>query len=287
MTTREEQGATLIDAIEAGLRPMLGLLRNYGVPLLEMKESLARLYVYDTEEMLQKEGRPTTTARLSVMTGLTRSEVEKHLTERRNAIRRRKVKMDETQTPAVVLAVWNTDKRFSTPYGVALDLSTDKSRQRSFADLVEVASPGADPDAVLDQLLVAGCAEVVNEGDLQLGFIRCTDRAYIPRGISLERINGIGRTMSALNATLAHNLFHEASAGYLERYVQSDFPVSDEGKRTVRDFLATEITRLLDTIDAWFTTNRAQLESSSDGNCVGLNLFMYDVRGDSTQLANS
>jgi hypothetical protein len=271
----------LIDAIEAGLRPMLSLLRNYGVSLLDVKESLARLYVYDTAEMLKKEGRPTTTARLAIITGLTRGEVEKHLAERHASIRRGSMKTNEAQAPAVVLTMWNNDKRFSTPYGVAIDLSLDATRPRSFRQLVEAASPGSDPEAVLDQLVVAGCAEVMNEEDPLNGYVRCTDRAYIPRAVSVERINGIGTTLSALTATLTHNLFNEAAAGYVERRVQSDFPVSDDGRRNIREFLSTEVARFLDTIDVWLTTNRTQLEGP-DGNCVGLDVFMYDVPDDTS-----
>lgn len=281
MTTQQEQGAALIDAIEAGLRPMLGLLRNYSVPVLEMKESLARLYVYDTAEMLLKEGRPTTTARLAVMTGLTQGEVRKHLAARTDAIRRRAAGIDEILAPATVLNVWNTDTRFSTPYGAALDLSIDPARTRSFKQLVQVASPASDPETVLDQLVAAGCVEIIAEGDLESGYVRCTERAYVPKAVSVERISGMGKTMSALNATLVHNLFNDSAAGYLERYVQSDFPISDTGRRAVRDFLAAECTRFAETIEAWFTTNRSQLEDVGTGNCLGLNMFMYDVQRDS------
>ena len=127
MDNREEQGAAVIDAIEAVLRPLMPLFRNFGVSHHDLSQMLARLFVYDTAEVLRSEGRPTTDARLALMTGLTRGEAEKHLAERISAVRRRSLKSNTLMTPAAVLTGWNTDPRFSTPYGVALDLSLDQT----------------------------------------------------------------------------------------------------------------------------------------------------------------
>jgi hypothetical protein len=233
---------------------------------------LARLFVYDTAEILQKEGRSTTVGRLALMTGLTRGEAEKHLAERRVAVKRRSQKASALMTPAAVLTAWNTDARFSTPYGVALDLSLNSTgRQRTFSDLVAASAPGTDPESVLDQLLAAGCVEV-HEQD----FVRCTNRAYIPAGVSVERITRMGSALGALAATLTHNLLEESPVGYVERAVQTDFPVSSEGRRSIREWLVVDGTRFLETLDAWMTSSKAELEAST-GQRVGVEFFMYDA----------
>src|ERR1700686_5248344 len=137
LDNRDAQGAALIDAIEALLRPLMPLFRNYGVNHHDLSQTLARLFVYDTAEILTEEQRPTTPARLALMTGLTRGEVEKHLNERNASIRRRALKTSALMTPAAVLTAWNTDTRFSTPYGAAVDLSLGRSgRHRPFSELV-------------------------------------------------------------------------------------------------------------------------------------------------------
>ena len=272
MDTTDEQGAAVIDAIEAVLRPLMPLFRNFGATHHDLSQMLARLFVYDTAEILQNEGRPTTVARLALMTGLTRAETEKHLAERRIAVKRRSLKASAIMTPAAVLTAWNTDARFSTPYGVALDLSLSPTgRQRTFADLVAASAPDADPESVLDQLLAAGCVEV-HEQD----FVRCTNRAYIPAGVSVERITRMGSALGALAATLTHNLLEESPVGYVERAVQTDFPVSDDGRRAIREWLVVDGTRFLETLDAWMTSSKAELEAST-GKRVGVEFFMYDA----------
>jgi hypothetical protein len=272
LDNRDAQGAALIDAVEALLRPLMPLFRNYGVTHHDLSQTLARLFVYDTAEILSEERRPATPARLALMTGLTRGEVEKHLSERNASTKRRAMKTSALMTPAAVLTAWNTDTRFSTPYGVAVDLSlAPDGRHRTFSDLVTASSPDSDPDAVLDQLLAAGCVEVHEQE-----FVRCTNRAYIPAGVSVERISRIGTVLGALAATLTHNLLEESSVGYLERSVQTDFPVSDDGRRVIREWLAADGSRFLETLDAWMTASRPELEAP-DGHRVGVDIFMYDA----------
>jgi hypothetical protein len=269
---RDEQGAAVVDVVEAALRPLMSLFRNFGVSHHDLSQMLARLYVYDTEEILKQEGRPTTASRLALMTGLTRGEAEKFLADRGASIKRRTEKAAAMLVPAAVLTLWNSDSRFSTPYQVALDLDLQPmTRRRSFRDLVEIAAPGADPDSVLDQLLAAGCVEVHEQS-----YVRCTNRAYIPAGVSVERIAHIGETLNALASTLTHNLL-EVSSGdeaLVERAVVSDFGVSPEGRQAIRQWLTADGTRFLETLDAWMNNSRPDLEGSV-GSEIGVGMFMF------------
>jgi hypothetical protein len=274
LATKDEQGLAVIDVVEAAMKPLLPLFRNFGVTHHDLSQMLARLFVYDTEETLKKEGRPTTPARLALMTGLTRGEAERYLADRVTAVSRRSKKNAEVVIPSTVLTVWNFDSRFSTPYQVALDLDLKPSnRRRSFIDLVETAAPGADPDAVLDQLLAAGCVEVHDQI-----FVRCTNRAYIPAGVSVERITRIGTALGALAGTLTHNLLETSveEDGFIERTLLSDFPVSPQGRKAIRSWIAVDGLRLFDTLDAWINNSRSELESQ-DGNTVGIEMFMFEV----------
>lgn len=276
MDHREEQGAALIDALEAVLRPLLPLFRNYDVSHSDLSQMLARLFVYDSAETLSREGRPTTAARLALMNGLTRGEVERHLSDRAASTRRRTVKHAQLMTPAYVLSAWNADPRFSTPYGAPLDLSLQSgTARRSFTELVTAASPEADHETVLDQLVAAGCVEIVENN-----FVRCTNRAYIPAGVSVAQIARVGSVMGALAETFKHNLLESSeSGGYLERQVQSDFPVSAQGRIELRTWLVNESIEFLTKIDAWMTNNRQTLEAA-DGRAVGVELFMFDAKNE-------
>jgi hypothetical protein len=278
----EEQGTALIDALEAVLRPLLPLFRNYGLSHVDLSQMLGRLFVYDSAETLSREGRPTSVPRLAIMNGLTRGEVEKHLSDREASTRRRALKTSQLMTPAIVLSAWNTDSRFSTPYGAAIDLSLESGGpRRSFANLVDAAAPEADAEAVLDQLVAAGCVEIVEKT-----FVRCTNWAYIPAGVSVERIARIGSVMGALAATFTHNLLESVDAGgYLERQVQSNFPVSKQGRLELRKWLVDEGTKFLTNIDAWMTENRKTLEGS-EGRRAGVEIFMFDAKSEESEASD-
>ncbi len=237
---------------------------------------LGRVFVYAIAEQLKSQGRPTTVARLSLMTGINRGQVEKCLQERDAAARRRQLNASAVSTPAMVLSQWHDDSHYATPYGAPLDLDLNPKARRSFQGLIESVSPGVDWEAVLDQLQAAGCIEIVNGQ-----FVRCTSRAFIPSGVKTESISRIGEIVGALTSTFTHNLLlEEGQVGYLERQVVTEYPVSPEGQRVLRQHLESAAPPLLDQVDRWLTAEQHRLEGA-DGKRFGVSLFMYEVPDES------
>jgi hypothetical protein len=276
LDTREEQGAALIDALEAVLRPLMPLFLNYGVTHQNLSEMLGRVFVYAIAEQLKSQGRPTTLARLAVMTGINRGQVEKYLQDREGSVRRRQANRNAVNVPAVVLSLWHDDSRFSTPYGAALDLDLKPTATRSFPTLVNAAAPGVDWEPLLDQLQAAGCVEVVNDQ-----FVRCTSRVFIPSGISTEHIGRIGKVMGALAGNFVHNLLlEEGQVKYIERLVESEYRMSEEGQRALRGHLEAVLPPFFDQFDRWFHSEQDALESTS-GRRFGVSLFMYELAEES------
>jgi hypothetical protein len=271
-----EQRSALIDAVEASLRPLMPLFLNYGVTHHELTEMLARVFVTAIEEQLKKEGRPTTVARLALSTGINRSRVEKIIADRDAAAARRMVATRNNSALALVLATWHDDPRFSTPYGVPLDLEFSPSDgRRSFVDLVAAADPALDADVALDQLIAAGCVEVHEQG-----FLRCTDRAYIPAGIDKSQIVRLGQRAAALATTFTHNLLSEDHSDPLfERQVDTDYPVSEDGRRVIQKYLETEAQSFLVSLDQWLAGRHDQLRSDT-GKRFGISMFAYEVESE-------
>ncbi|MCC7461658.1 MAG: hypothetical protein IT480_04255 [Gammaproteobacteria bacterium] len=274
----DEQRSALIDAVEASLRPLMPLFLNYGVTHHDLTEMLARVFVTAIEEQLKKEGRPTTVGRLALSTGINRSRVEKIISDRDAAAARRAFATHNTSALALVLATWHDDPRFSTPYGVPLDLEfAPAAGRRSFVDLVNVAYPGYDPDAALDQLIAAGCVEVHEQG-----FMRCTDRVYMPAGVDKARIARLGECVGALAATFAQNLLRgEDDPTYFERQVETDYMVSLESRRAIQDHMHSEGQAFLASLDQWLSARHDQF-MSTNGKRFGISMFAYDVAEESS-----
>jgi hypothetical protein len=253
------------------------LFLNYGVTHHDLSRMLGRVFVYAIAEQLKAQGRPTTVARLAMMTGINRGLVEKCLEEREGASLRRQLNSSAVSAPAIVLSTWHDDSRFATPYGAPLDLDLDVGARRSFQSLVEAVAPGLNWEAVLDQLQAAGCVEVVN-GE----FARCTSRAFIPSGVKTEHIARIGEIIGGLASTFTHNLLLEdGQVGYLERQVVTEYPLSIDGQRLLRQQLAAVAPPFLEQLDRWFTSEQTQLQEKG-GRRFGVSLFMYEATADST-----
>ncbi len=272
-----EQRSALVDAVEASLRPLMPLFLNYGVTHHDLTEMLARVFVTAIEEQLKKEGRPTTVARLAISTGINRSRVEKIISDRDAAAARRVGTTRNNSALAILLATWHDDPRFSTPYGLPLDLEFAPSDgRRSFVELVSAAGLGLDPDVALDQLIAAGCVEVHEQG-----FLRCTDRAYIPAGIDKSQIVRLGQRAAALARTFTHNLLDEEHGDPLfERQVDTDYPISDDGRRVIQKYLESEAQAFLVSLDQWLSGQHDRLRSDT-GKRLGISMFAYEVDAES------
>jgi hypothetical protein len=276
VANQQEQGAALLDALEAVMRPLMPLLLNYGVSHQELSHTLGRVYVYAIAEQLKAQGRPTTIPRLAILTGINRGLVERYLQDRAAAADRRQRISASVNTPAIVLATWHEDGRFATPYGAPLDLDLDPEARRSFSGLVAIVAPAQDWEAVLDQLQASGCVEVINKQ-----FVRCTSRVFIPSGVSTEQIGRVGQMLGALASTMTHNLLlDEKEVKYIDREVESEYRFSVDGKRALRGYLETVLPPVFDQLDRWFAAEANQNESAS-GSRVGVSLFMYDVADES------
>lgn len=282
-----ERGAFL-DAIETLLRPLMPVVLSYGVTEQDIAEVFRSLYLETLSEKLKQQGRPPTVARLALMTGLTRAEVERLRilqTEKRQLRNRSTKKLDQF---ARLLAIWHDDSRFSTPYGAPLDLSLQPERGfRTFTEIVESAGAGNDPSLVLDELLAAGCVEVHAEK-----FVRCINRVYIPTGIDISRIVRLGQYVAAMNATMAHNLLRSPSEpSYYERALVTGGGVTREFRDLALQYLNTALQTFIEQVDRWWESKEEEFRDPR-GARYGLCAFFYeeqqqDSESETKQIANS
>lgn len=268
---QDEQGAAVLDAVEGQLRPLLPLLLTYGVSVHDISLVFRSLYLESLAQRLQEQGRPATSARLALMAGMTRAEVES-LRERRN--QRQKLKSRATQRVGQMerlLALWHDDKRFSTPYGAPLDLSLQPEKGfRTFAEIVETAAVGADVSLVLDELLAAGAVEVHAER-----FVRCINRVFIPTGTDVSRIVRLGQQVAVLSDTIIRNLMRgPTDPSFYERSVVTGKPVKREFEAIAAEYLRTQFQQELEQLDRWWEAKADEMGDPA-GSRYGVTVFFY------------
>lgn len=264
----------LLNVFAALVRPLMRAAFEYGITAGEIAGVIRRVYIQSLEARLLEQKRPTTDARLAVVSGLSKSDV----TALREALRSGAPHGGKASASVVqitnLLTTWHTHSNFSGAYGLAMDLdvvSVVGSPRHSFHELVEVACPGGDRDALLDELIASGSVDVVDGTT-----VRCLSRAYVPTGADTTRIERVGWFLGALTGSIVHNLLRsENEPIYFERSVVADVPMSVAG----RDQFLVEANEkgqaLLAELDTFLTALAADKPATS-GKKYGVGIYFFE-----------
>jgi len=271
--TSKEKEAVL--NVFAGLvRPLMRVAFEYGISAGEIAGVVRRSYIQSLESRLQEQRRPTTDARLAAVAGLPKSDVS----ALRDALRagaphsmRATVSLDQI---TALLTTWHTHSNFSGAYGLATELDlvpVPGSPRRSFKELVAVACPGVDEDALLDELVAARSVEVIDGTTA-----RCLSRAYVPQSADVTRIERMGRYVGAVTSSLVHNLLRSANEPlYFERTVVSDAVLSELGRDKFLALAGERGQELLAELDT-FLTRLAATERRDSGRKYGVGIYFFE-----------
>ena len=271
-SAREKEA--VLSVFAALVRPLMRVAFEYGISAGEIAGVVRRTYIQALEARLTEQKRATTDARLAVVAGLAKSDVA----ALREATRagaphslRATVSLDQVTN---LLTVWHTNSGFSGAYGLALELDlapTAGSPRRSFRELVAAACPGADVDALLDELVAAGSVEVIDSIT-----VRCLSRAYVPKGADVKRIERMGRFLAVVTANFVHNLLRVTPEPvYFERTVVSDEMLSEEARDRFLALAGERGQELLTELDT-FLTRLATSERSDTGRKYGVGVYFFE-----------
>jgi hypothetical protein len=264
----------VLNVFAALVRPLMRVAFEYGISASEIAGVVRRTYIQALEARLVEQKRPTTDARLAVVAGLAKSDVA----ALRQATRagaphslRGTVSLDQVTN---LLTVWHTHSGFSGAYGLAMELDlvpTPGSPRRSFRELVAAACPGADEEALLDELVAAGSVEVIDTTT-----VRCLSRAYVPKGADVKRIERMGRFLAVVSANFVHNLLRVSPEPlYFERAVVSDELITEAGRDKFLALAGERGQELLTELDT-FLTSLAAKERSESGRRYGVGIYFFE-----------
>jgi len=264
----------ILNVFAALIRPLMRVAFEYGISAGEIASVVRRSYIEALEARLASQKRATTDARLAVVSGLTRSDVA----ALRDATR---IGAPHSQRPNVtleqvgnLLTVWHTHAGFSGAYGLALELdltATPNSRRRSFGDLIATACPGADQEALLDELVAVGSVEVIDSVT-----VRCLSRAYVQKDADVKRIERMGRVLGIVTDNFVHNLLRVSPEPvYFERAVTSDERLSEAGRDRFLALAGQRGQELLTELDT-FLTHLTTTEGCASGKKYGVGVYFFE-----------
>jgi len=201
-------------------------------------------------------GRKPTVSRVSILTGLSRKEVQRLLGEQAQAAG---TDGHETYNRAArVIAGWVRDKDFTDGAGEPLALS-QAGATASFSLLVKRYSGDVPARAVLDELLRVGAVERLDDDR-----IRLLSRAYVPRTSDLDKLDILGADVADLITTIDHNLQRGAEDPRFQRKVMYD-NVPAESIPLFRALSAAQAQTLLEKMDEWLSQHDRDVNASVTG----------------------
>lgn len=248
------------------LRPLVRLLLRHQVPFGVFADLAKHVYVQSALQDMALPGRKSTISRASVLTGLTRKDVQRIVAE----VGPRLADGDEGYNRAVrVLGGWARDATFLGPEGRPALLPLAEG-EASFARLVRRYSGDMPVRAVLDELMRVGAVRLV-EGER----VELLQAAYVPREGTVQKLGILGQDVADLVDTIDHNLQQGHQAPRFQRKVMyRNFPA--EQARLFQQLGAEQAQHLLEQMDRWLAEHGAKPgDPIGPGGRVRLGVSIY------------
>lgn len=244
------------------------VLLRHGFSFQSFAEVAKRVYVEVGMEDFGIEGRKQTISRVSVLTGLTRKEIQRIVsggssedTETRERYNR----------AARVVAGWVRDRDFSDPRGRPARLPIDGNP--GFGLLVKRYSGDVPARAVLDELLRVGTVRRLDDGRVEL-----LSRAYVPRTSDLDKIAILGTDVADLITTIDHNLLYGETDPFFQRKVMYD-NLPAEAIAEFRQLSADQAQQLMELLDEWLSRHDRDVNPRVAGTGrkrAGMGIFYFE-----------
>ncbi|MGV6851753.1 MAG: DUF6502 family protein [bacterium] len=209
----EQVKRTLVRASLRVLKPLVRVLLRNGIPYHAAADMLKWAYVDTAREDFRYAGRKQSKSRLSILTGLSRVEVDR-------VVKRPEPENDPElvlyNRAARVVTGWLEDKDFCQQQSpLVLELDGVGS---GFNELVRRYSGGAPVRAMLDELVRLKIVDFVSDNKIKL-----IKHALIAESDAhgLEKLAILGLSAGDLLETLDHNIYDKLGKGRFQRVIFS------------------------------------------------------------------
>jgi len=261
----------LLHALRRLLRPTVRVLLRNGVTWAEFAEIGKEVFVEVARDDYGIQRRPTNTARVALMTGLSRHEV----TRVKNVLTGER---DRVEPPSnrisQILTAWHTDPDFLGADGSPLALPAT-GEGASVATLLKRYAGSMPHGAVLKELEQLELIEQTDAG------FRAKARQYIRSAADPDLVRQAGVALHDHGATIAHNLDVGRTEPPRFERMATQLALPSRHVRAFREFLETEGTAFLQKIDAWLTVRAAREKTRGPVVRTGVGVYLIhdDKRG--------
>lgn len=246
----------MTDSVKSGLlaaygkllRPLVRILLRHGITYAELSEVVKTVFVEQAAREFRVPGKKMSKARIAIVTGLTRKEVQ-----RLSRLEKKERYTQKTNLSRIgrVLSGWHTDPDFTGPYGMPLEVRYDSDipADATFVQLVQRYSGDMTPRAMLDELLRVGA--VIETDQTWFKVVR---REYVPEKLAPDFLERVGRGVHNFVRTIEMNMQKVGPGkGRFERTVRPDLGMRAQDLPLFDAYVREKCQALLEDIDNWLT----------------------------------
>ena len=193
-------------------RPLAKILLRLNVPFNEVSDILKWTYVDVANQHFGINGKQPTKSRISVITGLSRTQVDLQM---KSDLFEDETSQYKWHRAVRVLTGWVEDKDYIDQHDKAKIIALDSVNEPSFKSLVEKYSGGATVRSILDDLLLSGSVKVQGE---QVELIK-PYYLTVNDPDDIQKINFLGVSTQYLLETIDHNIDPNKSKPRFQRIV--------------------------------------------------------------------
>ena len=237
----------LLAAYARLLRPLIRILLRHGVTYAELSEVVKTVYVSIAAHEFRVPGKKMSKARIAIVTGLTRKEVQRISDSDKESCR------PKTNLSRIgrVLSGWHTDPDYTGPYGMPLELryDSDVPGDATFLRLVQRYSGDMTPRAMLDELLRIGAVVETDQN-----WFKVLRREYVPHTLAPDFLERVGYGVHNFIHTIETNI-HKAGPGQgrFERTVNPDVGLRKQDLPLFDQYVRQSGQKFLEDVDNWLT----------------------------------
>lgn len=184
----------LLKALPHLVRPIVKICLKHGIKLGEVLDALKRAFVAQACMQLEQHGDAVSNSRVTLMTGVHRTDVASIRGEERFEPRQK-------HTASDVINQWRYDERFYSRRGKPRPLTFD-SKTSEFAELVQSVSHSISPYTVAFELERLGMIQRARDGRVKL-----VTRVFVPKGDPKAVLSMLSEDAEDLYLAVEENAF--------------------------------------------------------------------------------
>jgi len=192
----------LLHAIKTILKPLVRFLISQNITYVGLQNQLKQTYVKVADNSFKLNGKRQTDSRISLLTGVHRSDVKRIRKENSKLTPSKGIK---TSLSAQIMSVWIGKKAYLDSKGnpkILFRCAQDGSP--SFEELVLSLSKDKHPRSFIDDWVNQGLIEIKEQNDKEM--IGLTEKGYIPETDYEEKLFFAGKNVGDHLSVVVHNL---------------------------------------------------------------------------------